>query len=491
MQERIAVGLLGVIVIVVGTLICLSVANEGWSWECDDEDDHNVGDGTCDIECYTATYNWDGGDCNNTDQCNLGCEEDDIGDEWCDPWCMTEACEFDGGDCGVSTCGNWSCNGTAPADGTCDYECATEDCLWDSGDCLYLNCGPQCYPDYIGDGNCGWGCNNEECNFDGGDCESYCSPDCSERWNVGNSHCDQKCYTEACNWDGGDCDTQLAGYCYFGCLQTHVGDGTCQSSCFNNLCNWDAGDCDGATCNGGSCFLDQLGDGRCDYRCNVEDCDWDGGDCVLEYVYIDVYTTDDDCHANGTVLTVTADYCKNATTGNCARYTEEMTCTDYNHWFACIPVADFESRLDSWFQEEPLWEASWDNPQCEGTPSFIHYYTGSPCVLIDNSLWGYWEWADGGLLILWQCTDSSCQNCFVEQGPTSEGKHYFIRHYYPACKSDDGWRSQGISSMPSTSTSGSDSETVSQDSLSLGSILPVYPAIVGLIPIAVGLMHIL
>jgi hypothetical protein len=102
-----------------------------WEW---------VGDGECDNwagGCYTASCNWDGGDCDGTSgYCATGCPDYWVGDGYCDSACNVASCNYDDGDC--------------------------------SGGSGY--CATGCPYSWIGDGYCDSACNVAACNYDGGDC---------------------------------------------------------------------------------------------------------------------------------------------------------------------------------------------------------------------------------------------------------------------------------------------------------------------------------
>ena len=66
----------------------------------------SIGDEACNVECYRASCDWDGGDCPGPtskkkedsvpDQCADGCPPYLIKDGSCDEACNVEACPFDG-----------------------------------------------------------------------------------------------------------------------------------------------------------------------------------------------------------------------------------------------------------------------------------------------------------------------------------------------------------------------------------------------------------
>ncbi|KAH3763949.1 LNR domain protein [Pelomyxa schiedti] len=396
-------------------------ANEGWSDDCAY---YNVGDGNCDIECYSATNNFDSGDCDGL--CNAGCLASDPGNGICDPWCMTEACNYDNGDCGTSACGNWTCTGDL-SDGICDLQCATSACAWDNGDCFYLNCAPGCDPANVGDAMCDWACNTAECDFDQSDCARSCAPGCFTD-DIGDESCDTACYNEDCSWDSGDCDTELTGNCYFGCPQAKVGDGTCDSYCYNEPCNWDGGDCDTTYCGEAGCYVSNLGDSSCDAYCNNAACNFDDGDCTFNYAYVEISFADDNC--TGDVLSANAIYYAEATNGYCWFYSPTIQCGTGNQGQACFTTADLQTHVNAWFDEEPAHIVTWANPDCKGTPWTVTYISNDACTLINNNLWGYSQWADKGVLVQWVCTDSNCTDCFVQ--PDGVG----IDSYYLGCSSD-------------------------------------------------------
>lgn len=73
----------------------------------------DIGDGLCDISCYNDACSFDGGDCDqlNEDElgrefsklCTPGCFKSDLGDGFCDSACNVPACGYDDGDCDDQT----------------------------------------------------------------------------------------------------------------------------------------------------------------------------------------------------------------------------------------------------------------------------------------------------------------------------------------------------------------------------------------------------
>ncbi|KAH3762064.1 notch receptor protein [Pelomyxa schiedti] len=398
------------VIVLLSLSTTFAFAYNGWSDECSES---SVGDGICNIECYSRTNNWDNGDCNAKGICNPGCNNSHIHDGICDAWCMTAACMFDGGDCtDLKSCGGWNCNASNLGDGTCDYECANAACDWDGGDCLYINCDYECDPEDIGNGWCDWvGCNKEQCGWDGGDCDAYCSADCLTA-TVGDGNCEEYCYVEECNWDGGDCDEWYTYHCSWVCTDRESLDDECDSVCYNEPCNWDNGACNDTLCSY-DCDWRSIGNDICQSECNNEACSYDGGDCdSWPYVHVTAAFTDDKCE--GEALTVDAVFHDSLDTPDCWGVPTTMRCGDGNVAEACITVDEYNDLLAGWFKEEPAMWAEYPTTDCTGTPEALIYWTKSDCILINNNLWGYNEWSPHGILVPHVCTDPLCKECFVQ-----------------------------------------------------------------------------
>ena len=278
----------------------------------------NVGDGTCDFECFTDGCSFDGGDCGTCSpecvlrqgdgicdaecydgcpreiedcpDCSDGCTPFEVGDGVCNPECYNPLCSFDGGDC-------YYCGAECVrkmGDGHCDPECYIGACELDGGDCNVCNAATGCLNSLVNNGVCDKQCFNFECNFDGQDCY-HCDlrPECSDRF-VGDGICDYDCYHEDCAWDGGDCDTVCKTSEYGICKAYMTLDNTCQRECYYEECGWDGdmtfiSDAEGWGPRTGEgpcepecakdCQLHQIGDRNCDRACFDEGCGYDGGDC--------------------------------------------------------------------------------------------------------------------------------------------------------------------------------------------------------------------
>ncbi|KAH3759421.1 hypothetical protein Pelo_8787 [Pelomyxa schiedti] len=405
-------------VIALLALAAVALAYEGWSGACWSGD---INDGYCDPECYNERNNFDGDDCaDSADLCNVGCNPADIDNGYCTPWCMTEACEWDGGDCGESACGDWNCDDSDWGNNVCDLECANLDCGWDDGDCLAIGCSPTCMPDDIGDSWCDWDCYTADCLYDLDDCEDYCSPGCLNS-DKDDGNCDAACLTDDCDQDNGDCEEYMTGRCSWSCLDSEATDSVCQYYCYNEDCDWDNGSCDDEYCGPYMCDKDNLNDGDCDPDCNNDDCDYDGGDCEYEYVYYEAMFTDDTCI--GDVISVDASYWK--VSSDCESSTTTQLCTTGNVGYACVSVDDFDALMDDWFDSDPSWSADFNTEDCSDLPNHISYLTTADCVLMNNALWGYYEWSSEGIVVTHVCTDEECDNCFVQPDGTGLDLYYY------------------------------------------------------------------
>eukprot|EP00727_Mastigamoeba_balamuthi_P013286 m51a1_g8580 hypothetical protein (166) ;mRNA; f:21651-25196 len=60
--------------------------------------DRHLGNGHCNMLCYTADCNWDEGDCFN-ETCGAGCTIDKLSNDECDVECASEACSNDNSHC--------------------------------------------------------------------------------------------------------------------------------------------------------------------------------------------------------------------------------------------------------------------------------------------------------------------------------------------------------------------------------------------------------
>eukprot|EP00727_Mastigamoeba_balamuthi_P003081 m51a1_g12770 putative peptidase c14 (522) ;mRNA; f:969-3355 len=201
----------------------------------------HIGNGHCNMLCYSEECRWDGGDCNNTKQCSPGCTVAML------------------------------------ANNVCDSACASKDCGYDNSACS-TPCSAQCTDAMVKDGHCDTACLTPQCNFDGGDCNStYCASNCAPTM-LGDGVCNPECYNAPCHHDRGDCD-QYNTSCALNCARSSVGNGVCDPDCNVAACNNDGGDCvQYAHC---TAPLGRLGDGHCDRAYNTSDCAHDGGDCLF------------------------------------------------------------------------------------------------------------------------------------------------------------------------------------------------------------------
>eukprot|EP00727_Mastigamoeba_balamuthi_P004818 m51a1_g14334 putative serine protease 27-like (1717) ;mRNA; r:128631-137854 len=271
-----------------------------------------IGNGYCNILCYSEECQWDGGDCTNR-TCGAGCTADMLVNDVCDVQCITNDCGLDNNKC-RGVCSEL-CLSSMIDNGVCDPYCLNHNCSYDGGDCAAYNnsCALFCLSGDIHNGVCDPACNVKQCNFDGGDCDKYarcqapledlgdgkcnrlyntseclhdggdclfCAPRCSLSM-INNSRCDPACYNAQCNWDGGMCKGLVGGhFCSAGCNSSHVGNGVCEEACFTKACNWDNDDCAKQTCNDGLCLKKWSGDGYCQPECATSaSCGFEGGDC--------------------------------------------------------------------------------------------------------------------------------------------------------------------------------------------------------------------
>eukprot|EP00727_Mastigamoeba_balamuthi_P009593 m51a1_g5256 putative peptidase c14 (1066) ;mRNA; f:78358-85182 len=277
----------------------------------------HIGNGYCNIFCYTEECKWDGGDCNNTAQCAPGCTPAMLANSVCDPQCATPGCSDDNGVCNYWDKCSDQCLNSMIDNGHCDTACLTSRCMFDGDDCRTQFCNRDCPTPLINNTHCNPACNTANCSFDGGDCRvdsSHCAPECLKT-DVGNGWCTIACNVSACSFDGGDCanlsqchepksymgdaycdsDYNTAacnydrgmcdkvngtGFCSVNCRASQIGDKKCDEACFNAACRWDGYDCDSNTCdNNYECLNDWTGDGFCDLVCLNRGCGYDGGDC--------------------------------------------------------------------------------------------------------------------------------------------------------------------------------------------------------------------
>eukprot|EP00727_Mastigamoeba_balamuthi_P004849 m51a1_g14362 Golgi microtubule-associated protein 210 (675) ;mRNA; r:218011-225953 len=275
-----------------------------------------VGDGRCNMLCYSEECQWDGGDCNNT-HCGAGCTVEMLANNVCDAQCATESCMYDNYAC-HGLCGE-RCLNSMVNNTHCDTACLTSECQYDGNDCLAHFCDPRCPNTLVGNSVCNPECYNEKCGHDGGDCDVFndscallcndeqvgdgvCNPACNVSQchydggdcvkfakcrgpieNVGNGYCDKLLNTKECNFDNGMCDKMVGeGYCSPNCRTSQLGNRRCEKACFTAACGWDRGDCDRFDCNGvtGHCLQPAWpNDGYCQPECNIAACKFDGGDC--------------------------------------------------------------------------------------------------------------------------------------------------------------------------------------------------------------------
>eukprot|EP00727_Mastigamoeba_balamuthi_P014780 m51a1_g9928 putative suppressor of tumorigenicity 14 protein (1370) ;mRNA; f:13236-19712 len=276
----------------------------------------NIGNGHCNILCYSEECRWDGGDCNHTAQCSPGCTPAMLANSVCDTECASYNCSDDNG-----VCMHWNecsdqCLKSMVNNTHCDTACLTSRCKYDGDDCLSQFCDPQCPPMLINNSVCNLACNNSKCNYDGGDCRvdsSHCAPECPKSF-VGDRWCNLACNVSACNFDGGDCantsqcsePTSYMGdaycdsqyntsacnydngdcvYCAAHCRLSMAHDDKCDAACYNAACNYDGGMCDkvnGTDFCSVDCKASQIGNKKCDQACFNEACRWDGYDCDSE-----------------------------------------------------------------------------------------------------------------------------------------------------------------------------------------------------------------
>jgi len=108
-----------------------------------------VGDGTCNPECYNPLCSFDQGDCY---YCGAECVSK-MGDGHCDAECYIGACELDGGDCNVCNAAT-GCLNSLVNNGICDKQCFNFECDFDGQDCYHCDLRPECSDRFVGDGIC-------------------------------------------------------------------------------------------------------------------------------------------------------------------------------------------------------------------------------------------------------------------------------------------------------------------------------------------------
>eukprot|EP00727_Mastigamoeba_balamuthi_P014788 m51a1_g9935 putative peptidase s1 and s6 chymotrypsin hap (739) ;mRNA; r:69351-73667 len=232
----------------------------------------NIGNGICNMMCYSDECEWDGGDCNIT-QCSPGCTVAMLANNVCDPECATFACGNDNNFCQWGDVCADQCLNRMIGDGHCDKACSW--CQFDGSDCTATFCDPKCPSPLVNNSICDPACNSSRCNFDGGDCRvtnATCAPGCLKT-EVGNGWCNVACNVSACGLDGGDCANLSA----CGAPSIVLGDGFCNNEYNTSACNYDNGDC--VHC-AARCRVSMAHDRKCDYQCYSAACGWDGGACA-------------------------------------------------------------------------------------------------------------------------------------------------------------------------------------------------------------------
>eukprot|EP00727_Mastigamoeba_balamuthi_P014789 m51a1_g9936 putative peptidase c14 (4927) ;mRNA; r:73913-115619 len=356
----------------------------------------HIGNGYCNILCFTEECQWDGGDCNNTEQCDPGCTPAMLANSVCDIECATYNCYDDNGVCKWWDECSDQCLKSMIDNGHCDRACVTSRCRYDGDDCLSQFCDPHCPMPLINNTHCNPACNNANCSFDGGDCtvdSSHCAPGCATS-SVGNGWCNIACNVSACDFDGGDCanlsqcdeptyyigdaycdldfntsacnyDNGDCVYCAARCKVSMAHDAKCDAACYNAACNFDGGMCDKANGTGFcsvDCMASQIGDMKCDEACFNEACRWDGNDCDSD--------TCDDKNRNNSVCDPE---CLNAACGYDA--------PDCQHLFGCAPFC-----LRTWVhdgecdQECNTTSCSWDGGDCTGAAAAVAQQTEAATV---------------------------------------------------------------------------------------------------------------
>ena len=119
----------------------------------------------CDLDCNIKACYYDNYECYD---CALGCVTSMIGDGTCNVECFTYECKYDGNDC-FNGCSD-QCSASMIGDGNCDEDCFNEACQFDDHDCDD-ECSPGCYPYMIGDFMCEPECMTAACGYDLQDCE--------------------------------------------------------------------------------------------------------------------------------------------------------------------------------------------------------------------------------------------------------------------------------------------------------------------------------
>eukprot|EP00727_Mastigamoeba_balamuthi_P014778 m51a1_g9926 putative proclotting enzyme (686) ;mRNA; f:6928-9753 len=272
----------------------------------------HIGNGHCNMLCYSEECGWDGGDCARLN-CSGGCDAAKLANNVCDVECATEECAIDNYACS-NLCAD-RCLASMVNDGVCQPSCmAAANCNYDGSDCAKQFCDPKCPPALVGNGECNPECYNGKCGHDGGDCAQYtnsCALNC-DKSALGDGVCNAECNVAACNYDGGDCKGRQqcnapssslgngkcspqyntsecahdGGDCLFcspRCSASMANNSVCDSACHNAQCGWDGGMCDklaGRDFCSVNCRLSQRGNGVCEEACFNEACGWDAGDCA-------------------------------------------------------------------------------------------------------------------------------------------------------------------------------------------------------------------
>eukprot|EP00727_Mastigamoeba_balamuthi_P004820 m51a1_g14336 putative transmembrane protease serine 11g-like (1957) ;mRNA; r:141011-151085 len=272
---------------------------------------NQIGNGYCNILCYSEACQWDGGDCNRS--CSAGCTPEMLANDVCDVQCATNACGLDNNLC-KDVCAD-NCLSSMVDNKVCDRSCLNAMCSFDGDDCPSQYCSPKCPLTLVRNKECNPGCYNANCSYDGGDCAAYnnsCALFCLSR-DLHNGVCDPACNVKECNFDGGDCDKYSSchapldalgngrcskryntseclydgGDCLFcapRCSLSMINNSQCDSACHNAQCNWDGGMCEGQVgehfCSVG-CNSSHVGNGVCDEACFTSACKWDRGDCIM------------------------------------------------------------------------------------------------------------------------------------------------------------------------------------------------------------------
>ncbi len=270
--------------------------------------DFQIGNSKCEDECNVLQFNYDGMDCCmevilfdwfcTSCICHLdgsrhpefkdGCFAFEIGNGMCEEDCNTATFDYDFGDCCLETIDVVQFHNNL----------ACQNCICHLDGTLHPYKESGCEMLMLGDGVCQDDCNHELFLFDDNDCclnliddtvceECTCHLDGSRRFSfycselmVGDGVCDDGCNIKHHNYDGNDCC--LSVIINFNCI-------VCQCFEHNQVMNLTR-----------ECNPALMQDGFCHDECNVEAFDYDNFDCCLEYADLK-FCSDCACHLDQSI----------------------------------------------------------------------------------------------------------------------------------------------------------------------------------------------